>query len=206
MMRRKRYYSVLKRVLDIFGAAFLIILTSPLMLITALLVRIKLGTPVIFSQPRPGLNEKIFKLLKFRSMKNVDISNGLISDEQRMTKFGMLLRSTSLDELPSLWNVLRGEMSFVGPRPLLVEYLNYYSDQQRKRHLVKPGITGLAQSSGRNVLSWEQKFDLDLRYSNEISFSLDFSILVRTIVIVLRRENINGLNGQLVEKFKVEKY
>jgi lipopolysaccharide/colanic/teichoic acid biosynthesis glycosyltransferase len=201
MHKGRAYYPVIKRVLDIFGAVILLILSSPIMLVIAILVRFKLGKPVIFAQPRPGLNEKVFNLYKFRSMKNVDESRGLITDEQRLNKFGKKLRSTSLDELPSLWNVLRGDMSFVGPRPLLVEYLPLYSKEQKKRHKVRPGISGLSQVNGRNHLSWEDKFNLDVKYTKTISFELDIKIILRTFVVVIKRSEINSPGSESSSKF-----
>lgn len=202
MTQRKRIYPFVKRVLDILGAIVLLIITSPVLLFTAVLVRINLGSPVIFSQPRPGLNERIFKLYKFRSMKNVDKDKGLITDEQRLTRFGKILRSTSLDELPSLWNVLKGEMSFVGPRPLLVSYLNRYSTHESRRHEVKPGITGLAQASGRNSLSWEEKFDLDVQYVEGISFNLDVRVLYLTVVSIFSRSGIAAEGHATMPEFR----
>ena len=202
MTQRKRIYPFFKRVLDILGAIVLLIITSPVLLITAVLVRINLGSPVIFSQPRPGLNERIFKLYKFRSMKNVDIEKGLLTDEQRLTRFGKILRSTSLDELPSLWNVLKGEMSFVGPRPLLVSYLDRYSTHESRRHEVKPGITGLAQASGRNSLSWEEKFDLDVQYVEGISFNLDVRVLYLTVVSIFTRSGIAAEGHVTMPEFR----
>lgn len=201
MTQRKRIYPFIKRVLDILGAIVLLIITSPVLLITAVLVRINLGSPVIFSQPRPGLNERIFKLYKFRSMKNVDAEKGLLTDEQRLTRFGKILRSTSLDELPSLWNVLKGEMSFVGPRPLLVEYLPLYSEKQRGRHRVRPGLTGLAQVSGRNFLEWETKFNYDIDYIENEGFKLDFLILLKSVFVVLQRENISAPGQPTMQQF-----
>jgi lipopolysaccharide/colanic/teichoic acid biosynthesis glycosyltransferase len=204
-MRKKRtIYPVVKRVLDIFGALILLFVASPIMLITAILVRFKLGKPIIFSQRRPGLHEKVFNLYKFRSMKNVDESKGLITDEQRLTKFGKKLRSTSLDELPSMWNVLKGHMSFVGPRPLLVEYLNLYDEEQKKRHEVRPGITGLAQISGRNNLSWSDKFYFDLLYIKKMSFLYDFYILARTVKVIILKKEINASGSATAPKFKGE--
>lgn len=202
MTQRKRIYPFVKRVLDILGAIVLLIITSPVLLITAVLVWINLGSPVVFSQPRPGLNERIFKLYKFRSMKNVDIEKGLITDEQRLTRFGKILRSTSLDELPSLWNVLKGEMSFVGPRPLLVSYLDRYSTHESRRHEVKPGITGLAQASGRNSLSWEEKFDLDVQYVEGISFNLDVRVLYLTVVSIFTRSGIAAEGHVTMPEFR----
>jgi len=201
MHKKRTIYPFAKRVLDIFGSVILLILTSPIMLITAILVRFKLGKPVIFSQPRPGLNEKVFNLNKFRSMKNVDESKGLITDEQRLTNFGKILRTTSLDELPSLWNVLRGDMSFVGPRPLLVDYLVRYNSEQTQRHIVLPGITGLAQVSGRNQVSWQQRFELDVYFVRNLSFLLDIRILLKTITIVFSRTGINSSESVTMQGF-----
>jgi lipopolysaccharide/colanic/teichoic acid biosynthesis glycosyltransferase len=201
MDKRRTIYPIVKRALDIFGAVILLILTSPVMFATAMLVRFKLGKPVIFSQPRPGLHEKVFNLYKFRSMKNVDESRGFITDGQRLTKFGKKLRSTSLDELPSLLNVLMGQMSFVGPRPLLVEYLSLYNEEQKKRHEVRPGISGLAQTSGRNSLSWNEKFNLDLTYIKKMSFSYDFRIIARTVKVVILKKDINSSGTATVRKF-----
>jgi lipopolysaccharide/colanic/teichoic acid biosynthesis glycosyltransferase len=168
-------------------------LLSPVIAITALIVAVGLGRPVLFKQPRPGLNERVFTLYKFRTMTNIDVEARLVSNAQRMTKLGRFLRSTSLDELPSLFNVLRGEMSFVGPRPLLVEYLDRYSPEQARRHVVRPGITGLAQVHGRNSISWEEKFRLDVRYVDELSPLLDARILAQTVLVVVRR---NGISSQ----------
>jgi lipopolysaccharide/colanic/teichoic acid biosynthesis glycosyltransferase len=180
-----------------------LIVLSPVMLVVAILVRIKLGSPVIFNQPRPGLNEKIFTLYKFRTMTDERDENGeLLPDEQRLTPFGTWLRSTSLDELPELWNILKGDMSFVGPRPLLVEYLPLYNEQQRRRHIVRPGLTGLAQVSGRNAVSWEEKFLLDIEYINNITFWGDLAILAKTVLAVLRREGINSPACATAEVFQ----
>jgi lipopolysaccharide/colanic/teichoic acid biosynthesis glycosyltransferase len=196
-------YRIVKRVLDVVGALICLILFSPVILITALAVRANLGSPVLFKQERPGLNERIFTLYKFRSMKSIDESKGLNSDAERLGKFGRILRSTSLDELPSLWNVMRGDMSFVGPRPLLVEYLAIYSLSQRRRHNVKPGITGLAQTSGRNGLSWEKKFELDVLYAENLSFPTDLQILGKTISVVLTRQNISSPGTVTSSKFSL---
>lgn len=201
MTKRKPIYPYIKRVLDILGAIVLLIITSPVLLITSVLVRINLGSPVIFSQPRPGMNEEIFKLYKFRSMKNVDLEKGLLTDEQRLTRFGKLLRSTSLDELPSLWNVLKGEMSFVGPRPLLVSYLERYSKHEARRHEVKPGITGLAQASGRNALTWEEKFNYDVQYIDNYSLIFDLAILWMTIKSLFRRHEISAEGHATMPEF-----
>lgn len=202
MHKKRTTYPIVKRVLDIFGAVILLVLTSPILLVTAIMVRFKLGKPVIFTQPRPGLNEKKFNLLKFRSMKNVDESKGLITDEQRLTEFGKKLRSTSIDELPSLWNVLKGDMSFVGPRPLLVSYLDLYKPNEARRHEVKPGITGLSQISGRNTLTWEEKFELDIRYVDNMSFKTDSQILLQTTSVVLRRKGISHNGEETMPEFK----
>jgi lipopolysaccharide/colanic/teichoic acid biosynthesis glycosyltransferase len=165
----------------------------PVLGIVALLVRVKLGAPVLFRQRRPGRDERPFTLLKFRSMNDErDADGALLPDERRLTRFGRRLRSTSLDELPELINVLRGEMSFVGPRPLLMQYLPLYSPAHRRRHLVPPGLTGLAQVAGRNLLSWPERFDLDVQYVNESSLTLDLAILWRTVLVVLRRHGVSA--------------
>lgn len=197
------YRKYFKRPLDFIMALVGLIVLSPVMLVVAILVRIKLGSPVIFNQPRPGLNEKIFTLYKFRTMTDERDENGeLLPDEQRLTPFGKWLRSTSLDELPELWNILKGDMSFVGPRPLLVEYLPLYNEQQRRRHIVRPGLTGLAQVSGRNAVSWEEKFLLDIEYINNITFWGDLAILAKTVLAVLRREGINSPACATAEVFQ----
>ena len=197
------YRKYFKRPLDFIMALVGLIVLSPVMLVVAILVRIKLGSPVIFKQPRPGLNEKVFALYKFRTMTDECDENGeLLPDEQRLTPFGTWLRSTSLDELPELWNILKGDMSFVGPRPLLVEYLPLYNEQQRRRHIVRPGLTGLAQVSGRNAVSWEEKFLLDIEYINNITFWGDLAILAKTVLAVLRREGINSPACATAEVFQ----
>ncbi len=188
----KMYRKYFKRVFDFVCSLLALIVLSPVLLITALLVRIKLGTPVIFKQKRPGLNEKIFTLYKFRTMTDQkDEQGNLLPDEVRLTKFGKMLRSTSLDELPELWNILKGDMSVVGPRPLAVQYLPYYTDEERKRHSVRPGLTGLAQVNGRNTLSWERRFELDANYAIKISFIGDLKILFRTLYLVVKRSNVS---------------
>lgn len=197
------YKKYIKRPMDFILSLVTIILLSPIFLIIAVLVRIKLGSPVIFKQKRPGLNEKIFTLYKFRTMTDEKDENGnLLPDVVRLTKFGKILRSTSLDELPELFNILKGDMSIVGPRPLLVQYLPLYNDEQKKRHLVRPGLTGLAQVNGRNSISWEEKFDLDVSYVNNISFLLDCKIILRTIMKVLIREGINSETAATMEPFQ----
>ncbi|MHA6967263.1 sugar transferase [Glutamicibacter bergerei] len=194
-------YDSVKRGLDIVGASTSILLLSPLICVTAIAVRIKLGSPVIFVQERPGLYGKIFKLYKFRSMLEVDEKHGLFSDADRLTEFGKFLRSTSLDELPSLINVLRGDMSFVGPRPLLVEYMDYYTSEQSGRHLVRPGITGLAQVSGRNSISWGKKLSFDVEYVQRRNFLLDLEIIFGTVKTVFRRDGITQEGHVTMEKF-----
>jgi lipopolysaccharide/colanic/teichoic acid biosynthesis glycosyltransferase len=191
-MRSRQKYEGFKRAADVLGASLLLVLTSPVQLIVAIAVATKLGRPVLFRQPRPGRDGRIFMLVKFRSMGDVDPSRGLVSDADRLTPFGRALRATSADELPTLINVLRGDMSMVGPRPLLVSYLERYSSQQARRHEVRPGITGLAQVSGRNALDWEDKLRLDVEYVDNCSFSLDARILWRTVASVLRREGISA--------------
>ena len=193
-MREKRsFYEVYaKRTLDIVLSGGALLVLWPVMAVVALLVRSKLGSPVIFCQERPGRDEKIFKLYKFRSMSDARDENGeLLSDEVRLTKFGRLLRSTSLDELPELWNIFRGDMSLVGPRPLLVEYLPYYTEEERHRHDVRPGLTGLAQVNGRNALSWEQKFAYDLAYVEDITLRKDLAIMFDTVKKVVSRADIS---------------
>ncbi|TXN28224.1 sugar transferase [Lacisediminihabitans profunda] len=189
---RRTAYSALKRGLDIGSSGIALVLLSPIMIVVGVLVAARLGRPVLFAQQRPGLKGKVFRLYKFRTMKNLDLSRGLVTDEQRLTKFGQGLRSTSLDELPTLVNVFRGEMSIVGPRPLLVQYLDRYTPEQARRHDVRPGITGLAQVSGRNSLTWQEKFDLDTEYVDRRSLILDLRILLRTVQTVLRREDISA--------------
>lgn len=192
-MRHKAgfYEKYIKRLLDIVLSGCALIVLSPLLLVTAILVRVKLGSPVIFCQERPGKDEKIFKLHKFRSMSDArDETGALLPDEIRLGKFGRNLRATSLDELPELWDIFRGKMSIVGPRPLLVEYLPYYTGNERHRHDVRPGLTGLAQINGRNTLTWEQKFAYDLEYVQHISFITDLRILLGTVGKVLNRSGV----------------
>ena len=196
------YCKLIKRLMDFLIAALSIIIFSPLLIILAILVRVKLGGPVIFKQERPGLNGKVFKLYKFRTMTDAKDENGnLLDDEYRLTNFGKKLRSTSLDELPELYNILKGDMSIVGPRPLLVKYLPLYSDEQRRRHDVRPGLTGLAQVSGRNAITWTEKFNKDIEYVDKVSFGLDVSIFFKTIYCVLKREGINSDSAATMEDF-----
>lgn len=200
------YAKHIKRPLDFTLSLISIILLSPLLLIVAILVRIKLGKPVIFKQQRPGKNEKIFTLYKFRTMTDKKDENGnLLPDEQRLTKFGKALRSTSLDELPELCNILKGDMAIVGPRPLLVEYLPLYNEEQKHRHDVRPGLTGLAQISGRNAITWEEKFKDDLEYVKKITFLKDCKIILKTITKVFKREGITGANSDTMQKFEGSK-
>jgi len=196
----RRYF---KRPMDFVLSLTAIIVLSPVFLVVAVLVMIELGSPVIFKQERPGLNEKIFTLYKFRSMTDERDENGeLLPDSVRLTKFGKFLRSTSLDELPELVNILKGDMSIVGPRPLLVEYLPLYDEHQRRRQEVRPGLSGLAQVSGRNTISWEEKFNLDVEYVDNISFILDWKIIFLTIKKVIFREGISSNTSVTMEPFR----
>lgn len=197
------YEKYLKRFLDFVCAFIIVILFWWLMLFISFLVRIKLGSPVIFSQERPGKNEKIFKLYKFRTMTDKRDENGeLLPDEERLTPFGKMLRATSLDELPEVINILRGEMSFVGPRPLLVCYLERYDEKQRHRHDVRPGLSGYAQVHGRNTVSWEEKFEMDIEYVNNITFLGDMKILFDTVVkALIKKEGITSATSATMEEF-----
>ena len=194
MQHRAGFYEkYIKRLLDIVLSGAALVILSPMLLITAVLVRIKLGSPVVFTQERPGKDEKVFKLHKFRSMTDARDENGnLLPDKDRLTGFGKKLRSLSIDELPELWDIFRGKMSIVGPRPLLVKYLPLYNEEQRHRHDVRPGLTGWAQVHGRNLTSWEERFEYDVEYVNNISFALDVKIIIMTIRCVLGREGINA--------------
>lgn len=195
-MKRKNhkglYEKYFKRLFDIIFSFLFLVILSPLLLGLAIMVRIKLGRPVIFKQERPGKDEKIFKLYKFRTMTDARDKKGkLLPDKDRLTKFGKVLRSTSLDELPELFNILKGDMSFVGPRPLLVEYLPYYTRAEHRRHEVRPGLTGLSQVSGRNLVGWDKKLRLDSEYVNNISPWLDLKIIFSTIGVVIKRSGIS---------------
>jgi lipopolysaccharide/colanic/teichoic acid biosynthesis glycosyltransferase len=192
----------MKRLFDFAISLFALVILLPIILITAILVRIKLGAPILFTQDRPGLNGKIFKMMKFRTMLDTsDIHGNQLPDELRMTPFGGFLRSASLDELPGLFNVIKGDMSLVGPRPLLVEYLPRYNEKQARRHNVRPGITGWAQVNGRNAISWEDKFKLDVWYVDNQSFLLDIKILLLTVKKVFRREGISTDGEVTMSKF-----
>lgn len=196
------YEKYIKRPQDFLCALLALVVLSPVMLVTAILVRIKLGTPVIFKQDRPGLNGKVFCLYKFRTMTDEKDENGnLLPDEIRLTRFGKILRSTSLDELPELINILKGDMAVVGPRPLLVRYLPRYNERQARRHEVRPGFTGYAQVNGRNTISWEEKFDLDVKYVDSISFIDDWKIILKTVKTVLFREGISSESSVTMEEF-----
>ena len=186
------YNKYIKRILDILISLTFIVLFSWLYLILVILVRIKLGSPVLFCQERPGYNEKIFKLYKFRTMTDKrDEKGNLLPDSERLTKFGSMLRSTSLDELPEMFNILKGDMSLIRPRPLLVEYLPYYTEEERLRHSVRPGLTGLAQVSGRNYLAWDKRLAKDVEYVNHISFIMDLRIIIKTIMVVFKKEDVS---------------
>jgi lipopolysaccharide/colanic/teichoic acid biosynthesis glycosyltransferase len=196
------YRRYIKRSMDIIVSLCAIIVLSPLLLIVAVLVRVMLGSPVIFKQRRPGLNEKVFVLYKYRTMTDeCDINGVLLPDNIRLTRFGRFLRSTSLDELLELYNILLGDMSIIGPRPLLIQYLPLYNDQQKRRHEVRSGLSGLAQVNGRNSISWEDKFKMDVQYVDSVSFILDCEIFMRTIVKVLKHEGINTNGGATMDKF-----
>ena len=195
-------YQAVKRGLDVFAACLALLILWPLMLLCAAAIKLDDGGPVLFRQRRPGKDEKIFTVMKFRTMRVETEKNGVkLGDMERMTRVGKVLRSLSLDELPQLFNVLRGDMSFVGPRPLLVEYLERYSPEQRRRHQVRPGISGWAQVHGRNAITWEKKFELDCWYVDHISFAVDVQIAVMTVINILRREGINSAADQTMTPF-----
>ncbi|WP_300409039.1 sugar transferase [Lagierella sp.] len=195
------YSKYIKRFLDIVLSLLAIIILSPLLIILYILVRVKLGKPAIFKQVRPGKDEKLFTMYKFRTMTNEKDENGdLLPDDQRLPKFGRVLRSTSLDELPELFNILKGDMSIIGPRPLLVKYLPYYTSEEKIRHKVRPGLTGLAQINGRNTIQWSKRFEYDIKYVKNINFITDVNIFFNTIAKVLARKDINVRSDCKVEK------
>jgi lipopolysaccharide/colanic/teichoic acid biosynthesis glycosyltransferase len=196
------YKFFLKRLLDFVLSLLALLILFPLLVVLGILVRVFLGTPVLFVQQRPGVNEKIFKLYKFRSMTDrKNIEGNLLPDEERLTRFGRFLRTSSLDELPELINILKGDMSIVGPRPLLVQYLDRYNNFQKRRHEVRPGITGLAQVNGRNALSWKKKFQYDVWYVDHVSFLLDVKIILQTIKVVLSHSDISSSTSATMEEF-----
>lgn len=208
-MRNSRggiYRRLIKRPMDFILSLIAIIVLSPVFLIVAFLVKTKLGSPVLFKQERPGLHGNIFKMYKFRTMTDEKNENGeLLPDSVRLTKFGKFLRSTSLDELPGLFNIFKGDMSIIGPRPLLVQYLPLYNEHQKRRHEVRPGLSGLAQVNGRNAISWEEKFNYDVEYVDNVSFTTDWKIILLTIKKVFIREGINSETAATMEYFEGSK-
>jgi lipopolysaccharide/colanic/teichoic acid biosynthesis glycosyltransferase len=202
MVDRIRLHDRIQRALDILVASTMLILTAPVMLAVAILVASRLGRPVLFRQQRPGLYGRTFTMIKFRTMRDVDPRRGLITDADRMTRLGRMLRATSADELPTFWNILKGDMSLVGPRPLLVKYLELYTPTQARRHLVRPGLTGLAQVRGRNSLSWEDRFDLDVWYVDHRTLRLNMRILAETVLTVVRRDGITAEGEVSMPEFR----
>nr|WP_214792482.1 MULTISPECIES: sugar transferase [unclassified Exiguobacterium] len=203
MKKKNIYEKKIKRFLDLVISIVGLIILCPIFLIVSFLIRIKLGSPVLFSQTRPGLDGKLFKMYKFRTMTDEKDQNGiLLPDEVRLTEFGRFLRSTSLDELPELINIIKGDMSLIGPRPLLVEYLELYSEEQKKRHNVRPGLSGLAQVNGRNLLTWEQKFELDVKYVENVNIICDMKLILLTIKKVILKEGISATDHVTVDPFK----
>jgi undecaprenyl phosphate N,N'-diacetylbacillosamine 1-phosphate transferase len=201
------YRRFVKRLIDFSLSLIAIIFLSPVFLGVGVFVRVNLGRPVIFKQQRPGLNEKIFTMYKFRTMADCRNEKGeLLPDSLRLTKFGKLLRSTSLDELPELFNILKGDMSIVGPRPLLVDYLGLYNNRQKRRHEVRPGLSGLAQISGRNTLSWEDRFELDIKYVDNVSLMRDLGIIILTVAKIFTREGINPESSETMKSFTGTKH
>lgn len=197
------YRRFFKRPMDLILSLMAIIILSPVLIVVTFLIRIKLGNPVLFKQKRPGLNGEIFTIYKFRTMTDEkDENDELLPNRMRLTKFGRILRGTSLDELPELFNIIKGDMSIIGPRPLLIEYLPLYNEKQKHRNDVRPGLSGLAQVNGRNAISWEQKFDYDIEYVETISFLLDFKLIVQTFLKVFKREDVNKSENVTMEKFK----
>lgn len=202
-IKRRLYLKFFKRPMDFALSTLAILILSPIMLVLVFLIRINLGSPVLFKQKRPGLNEKIFTMYKFRTMTDEKDENGhLLPDDIRLTKFGKILRATSLDELPELFNIVKGDMSIVGPRPLLIQYLSLYDNNQRRRHDVRPGLTGKAQINGRNSISWEHKFDLDIEYIDSVSFIEDCKTIFMTIKKVVLRDGISSNTSSTMEVFQ----
>ncbi|MGG0283582.1 sugar transferase [Peribacillus butanolivorans] len=200
------YRRSVKRAMDFILSLLAIVILSPILLLVALLVRVKLGSPVLFKQKRPGLNEEVFMMYKFRTMTDERDENGeLLPDSLRLTRFGRLLRSTSLDELPELFNILKGDMSIVGPRPLLIRYLPYYTEQEKQRHSVRPGLTGLSQVNGRNLLEWNKRLCLDVKYSQSVSFLQDIHIISLTIKRVVQRRDIAVGSQHVLKSLDVER-
>ena len=203
------YQKYIKRLLDIVISLTALIVLSPVLLVVAILVRVKLGSPVIFHQKRPGYKEEIFELNKFRTMTDErDAQGNLLPDAKRLTSFGNFLRKTSLDELPELWNILKGDMSLIGPRPLLVGYLPYYTEEEKLRHTVRPGLTGLAQVSGRNFIAWDDRLQKDVEYVKNLSFMTDVKILWKTVSVVLKKDDVavdtDAVEGSLAEERKAK--
>lgn len=199
------YYQLSKRLFDVAASITILFILSPVIILLCILIRIFMGSPIFFKQSRPGLHEQPFYVYKFRTMLNAKNTAGhLLSDEDRLTPFGRLLRSSSLDELPELINVIKGDMSLVGPRPLLMEYLPYYSEEQRLRHSIRPGITGWAQINGRNTLSWKKKFEFDIDYVKHATFSVDIKILFLTIIKIIKREGISAAGHATMTRFDLE--
>lgn len=197
------YNKIVKRLLDILFSFLLFVILSPVLLILIIIGFFAMGGNPFFTQQRPGRNEKIFKLIKFRTMNNAkDKKGNLLDDEERLTGYGRFLRKTSLDELPEMINIFKGDMSFVGPRPLLVKYLPLYNEEQKNRHTVRPGLTGYAQANGRNALSWEKRFEYDVYYVENISFTFDFKILIQTVSAVVKRDGISSGSSETMEEFK----
>lgn len=200
------YQKNIKRAFDFFVSLIALVILSPLVFIVAVLIKFRLGSPIIFKQERPGLNEKVFTMYKFRTMTNEVNSQGVpLPDSVRLTRFGKFLRSTSIDELPGLFNILMGHMSIIGPRPLLVRYLPYYSEAERKRHSVRPGLSGLAQISGRNTLNWEDRLKLDIRYVESVTFLSDVKIILKTIVKAFKREGVTVVDVATLKDLDVER-
>lgn len=202
----RKNYKILKRLFDIIVSIIGISFFIPILFLISMIIRLRLGSPIFFLQERTGLNGKLFKLIKFRTMTNeLDTNGNLLSDNKRVTKLGLFLRDYSLDELPQLFNVLKGNMSIVGPRPLLPEYLNLYNSEQSKRHDIKPGITGWSQIKGRNSIKWEEKLKLDVWYVQNKSFFLDIKIIIVTLIMVLKKKGVSPKNGTFMPKFKGDK-